>query len=67
MEGVMQSITTLGFTELTNDDLAGVVGGEGDCWCKSFARGLGYAIGYAVGTVVDALVRPSDDNSFLQK
>ena len=63
----MQPNTSLGITELTQDDLVAVVGGDDSCWCSSLARKLGYGIGYALGVLVDALVTPEDGNSFLGK
>ena len=63
----MQPITSLGITELTQDELVAVAGGDDSCWCSSLARKLGYGIGYALGVLVDALVSPEDDNSFLGK
>lgn len=63
----MQPITSLGITELTQDELGAVVGGDDSCWCSSLARKFGYGVGYALGVLVDALVSPEDDNSFLAK
>ena len=63
----MQPITSLGITELTQDELVAVGGGDDSCWCSSLARKLGYGMGYALGVLVDALVTPEDDNSFLGK
>lgn len=63
----MHSSTALGLTELSVDEMAAVVGGEGDCWCKALTRGIGYAIGWVVGSLVDAVVSPDDSNSFLGK
>ena len=62
----MQPTTSLGVAELTESEMEQLVGGS-DCWCKSLLRGLGYAIGYAAGALVDAVVSPSDSNSFLLK
>jgi hypothetical protein len=67
MEVRMQPITSLGVAELSQDELMVVVGGNDECWCQSFKRGLGYAIGYALAELVDALVSPEDSNSFLGK
>jgi hypothetical protein len=67
MEVIVQTITPLGLTELSADEMAVVTGGETACWCKSLARSVGYGIGYVVGAFVDALVSPEDDNSFLGK
>jgi hypothetical protein len=67
MEVHMQTITSLGVAELTYDELVTVEGGSDACWCTSLARALGYGIGYALGELVDALVSPEDDNSFLGK
>ena len=47
--------------------MVAVVGGSDACWCSSFKRALGYALGYAAAELVDALVSPEDDNSFLGK
>jgi len=63
----MQPITSLGVAELTKDELVGVAGGSDACWCSGLAGKLGYAIGFALGAIVDALVSPEDDNSFLGK
>ena len=63
----MHPITSPGLAELTQDEMAAVVGGSDACWCSSLASKLGYAIGYALGHLVDALVSPEDDNSFLGK
>lgn len=63
----MQPINSLGIAELTQDQLAAVAGGDGGCWCRSFARALGYALGVAAAELVDALVSPEDSNSFLGK
>lgn len=63
----MQPITSLGVAELTRDELMAVAGGSDSCWCSGLASKLGYAIGYALGEIVDALVSPEDDNSFLGK
>ena len=63
----MQPITSLGFAELSHDELVAVAGGEDSCWCSSLKRGLGYALGYIAAELVDALVSPEDDNSFLGK
>jgi hypothetical protein len=63
----MQPITSLGVTELTQDELIAVVGGDDSCWCASFKSLFGYAVGYVVGELVDALVSPEDSNSFLGK
>ncbi|MGQ0715481.1 MAG: hypothetical protein ACT4PJ_17415 [Gemmatimonadaceae bacterium] len=62
----MQPITSLGLAELTQDEMVEVVGGDG-CWCSSLVRAIGYGLGYAAGEIVDALIRPSDSNSFLLK
>jgi hypothetical protein len=67
MEVRMQPITSLGVAELTQDELMTVVGGNDECWCQAFKRGLGYAIGYALAELVDAVVSPEDSNSFLGK
>jgi hypothetical protein len=67
MEVHMQSITALGLAELTHDELVAVEGGSDACWCSGLASKLGYAIGFALGQLVDALVSPEDDNSFLGK
>ena len=63
----MQPITSLGVAELTQDELVAVVGGEDSCWCNAFKSALGYALGYLAGELVDALVSPEDNNSFLGK
>ncbi len=63
----MQPITSLGVAELTQDELVAVAGGSDACWCSGLASKLGYAIGYALGELVDALVSPEDNNSFLGK
>jgi hypothetical protein len=67
MEVHMQPITSLGVAELTHDELVAVAGGSDACWCTGLAGKLGYAIGFALGELVDALVSPDDDNSFLGK
>ncbi|HJU66982.1 MAG TPA: hypothetical protein VJ650_01960 [Gemmatimonadaceae bacterium] len=63
----MLPMTSLGVAELTHDELVTVEGGSDACWCSGLAGKLGYAIGYALGEIVDALVSPEDDNSFLGK
>jgi hypothetical protein len=63
----MHPITSLGVAELTQNELVSVAGGSDACWCSGLASRLGYAIGYALGEIVDALVSPEDDNSFLGK
>ena len=63
----MQPITSLGVAELTRDELVAVMGGSDACWCSGLASKLGYAIGFALGEIVDALVSPEDNNSFLGK
>ena len=63
----MHTITPLGVAELTQDELAGVAGGDDSCWCTSFKRAFGYALGYIAAELVDALVSPEDSNSFLGK
>jgi hypothetical protein len=63
----MQPITSLGVAELTQDELATVVGGDDACWCSGLVRAIGYGIGYALAQFVDAVVSPEDSNSFLGK